>query len=142
MFHSSSLRTMDSFNQMHKKSQYSQRISDSLPRARHLGEDVRKPPKDAGPLTLFFWRMQLWFECTFGLTVMEPWERMVVLLPCNRLAYSRFPFEMLGYATPGLRVCGHFVIFIVEDGEDPFKLPAQAQAHDFSTTIKPFIVCL
>ncbi|XP_006457474.1 hypothetical protein AGABI2DRAFT_56735, partial [Agaricus bisporus var. bisporus H97] len=30
-------------------------------------------------LTLSVWRLQLWFECTFGLTVMEPWERMVVL---------------------------------------------------------------
>ncbi|KAF9443473.1 hypothetical protein P691DRAFT_679454, partial [Macrolepiota fuliginosa MF-IS2] len=26
-----------------------------------------------------FWRLQLWFECTFGLTVMDPWEQMVVL---------------------------------------------------------------
>lgn len=54
----------------------------ALPPARQFGEDVRKPPRYAGRVALAFWRLQLWFECTFGLTVMEPWERMVVRAFC------------------------------------------------------------
>jgi len=63
-----------------------------LPPARQFGEDVRKPPKYAGRLALAFWRLQLWFECTFGLTVMEPWERMVVRAFCFHFLYQvNFP---------------------------------------------------
>ncbi|KXN80960.1 hypothetical protein AN958_06551 [Leucoagaricus sp. SymC.cos] len=72
---------MDAFHHTHR-SRTQSHIFQPLqppPPARHLGEDVRKPPKYAGRFALFLWRLQLWFECTFGLTVMEPWERMVVL---------------------------------------------------------------
>ena len=60
----------------------------ALPPARQFGEDVRKPPRYAGRVALAFWRLQLWFECTFGLTVMEPWERMVVRAFCFLFAWS------------------------------------------------------
>lgn len=60
-----------------------------LPPAKHLGEDVRKPPKYAGRFALSLWRLQLWFECTFGLTVMEPWERMVVRTSLISRSYSQ-----------------------------------------------------
>ncbi|KAF9439614.1 hypothetical protein P691DRAFT_806217 [Macrolepiota fuliginosa MF-IS2] len=50
-----------------------------LPPAKYLCEDARRPPKRTDRLSLSFWCLQFWFECTFGLTVMEPWAWMVAL---------------------------------------------------------------
>jgi hypothetical protein len=69
---------MDSFHHDYHDHKPNPQQIQALPKGRHLGEDVRKPPRYAGRSTLSIWRLQLWFECTFGLTVMEPWERMVV----------------------------------------------------------------
>jgi hypothetical protein len=35
-----------------------------------------KPPKSA--LAAFFWRRKLWFESTFALSMLEPWEKMML----------------------------------------------------------------
>ncbi|CAE6425320.1 unnamed protein product [Rhizoctonia solani] len=35
--------------------------------------------KSKSPLRKFLWRKRVWFESTFGLSVMEPWERNLVL---------------------------------------------------------------
>jgi len=65
---------------------------EQLPPAKHLGEYIRTPPPHAknNRFIMFIWRWHLWFECTFGLTVMEPWERMVV---CTSFP----PFDFLFY---------------------------------------------
>lgn len=34
------------------------------------------PPRDS-PLAMFVWRWRVWFECTFGLSAMEPWEKYI-----------------------------------------------------------------
>ncbi|KAG9079970.1 hypothetical protein FRC06_007233 [Ceratobasidium sp. 370] len=35
--------------------------------------------KSKSPVRKFLWRKRVWFESTFALSVMEPWERMLVL---------------------------------------------------------------
>lgn len=84
-----------------------------LPPARQLGEDVGKPPKYAGRLALAFWRLQLWFECTFGLTVMEPWERMVVRAFCFSLSgpFPNFFILVTFFAVVSSLVCTGLVRF-------------------------------
>ncbi|KAG7446525.1 uncharacterized protein BT62DRAFT_1076079 [Guyanagaster necrorhizus] len=37
-----------------------------------------RPPKSK--VSFFFWRWRIWFEATFALTVMEPWEKIVFLV--------------------------------------------------------------
>ncbi|KAF8628845.1 hypothetical protein AX17_005905 [Amanita inopinata Kibby_2008] len=48
-----------------------------LPRPRPDRSYASHPPKSK--LAYFFWRRRMWFESTFALTVMEPWEKMVML---------------------------------------------------------------
>ncbi|SJK97218.1 uncharacterized protein ARMOST_00469 [Armillaria ostoyae] len=36
-----------------------------------------RPPKSK---VAFFWRWRIWFEATFAFTVLEPWEKMVLLV--------------------------------------------------------------
>ncbi|KAK0455464.1 uncharacterized protein EV420DRAFT_1234681, partial [Desarmillaria tabescens] len=31
-------------------------------------------------VAFFFWRWRIWFEATFALTVLEPWEKIVLLV--------------------------------------------------------------
>ena len=35
-----------------------------------------RPPKSA--LGAFLWRRQIWFEATFALSMLEPWEKLLV----------------------------------------------------------------
>ncbi|KAK0195154.1 hypothetical protein F5146DRAFT_923521 [Armillaria mellea] len=37
-----------------------------------------RPPKSK--VAFFFWRWRIWFEATFAFTVLEPWEKMVLLI--------------------------------------------------------------
>ncbi|THU98583.1 hypothetical protein K435DRAFT_660532, partial [Dendrothele bispora CBS 962.96] len=37
-----------------------------------------RPPKSNSLLAYRLWRINMWVSCTFGLTVMEPWERYLV----------------------------------------------------------------
>ncbi|PBK73645.1 hypothetical protein ARMSODRAFT_930825 [Armillaria solidipes] len=37
-----------------------------------------RPPKSK--VAFFFWRWRIWFEATFALTVLEPWEKTVLLV--------------------------------------------------------------
>lgn len=48
-----------------------------LPRARPDRSYASNPPKSK--LGYFLWRRRMWFESTFGLTVMEPWEKVLML---------------------------------------------------------------
>ncbi|KAI0084956.1 hypothetical protein BDY19DRAFT_874202, partial [Irpex rosettiformis] len=32
------------------------------------------------PIAAYFWRKRVWFEVTFALTMMEPWEKMLLVL--------------------------------------------------------------
>ncbi|KAF9007740.1 hypothetical protein BDZ89DRAFT_917749, partial [Hymenopellis radicata] len=36
-----------------------------------------RPPKS--PVALFFWRWRMWFESTFVLSMLEPWEKILLL---------------------------------------------------------------
>jgi len=36
-----------------------------------------RPPKSA--LGAFLWRRQMWFEATFALSMLEPWEKILVV---------------------------------------------------------------
>ncbi|QRW00611.1 hypothetical protein RhiJN_28629 [Ceratobasidium sp. AG-Ba] len=36
--------------------------------------------KSKSPVRKFLWRKRVWFESTFALSVMEPWERTMVLI--------------------------------------------------------------
>ncbi|KAG5636483.1 hypothetical protein H0H81_007848 [Sphagnurus paluster] len=36
-----------------------------------------RPPKSA--IGLFFWRRRMWFESTFVLSMLEPWEKLMLL---------------------------------------------------------------
>ncbi|KAK2467907.1 hypothetical protein APHAL10511_000202 [Amanita phalloides] len=48
-----------------------------LPRPRPDRGYASNPPKSR--LGYFLWRRRMWFESTFALTVMEPWEKFVML---------------------------------------------------------------
>ncbi|KAF8634759.1 hypothetical protein AX15_000722 [Amanita polypyramis BW_CC] len=48
-----------------------------LPRPRPDRSYASNPPKSR--IGYFLWRRRLWFESTFGLTVMEPWEKMLMM---------------------------------------------------------------
>ncbi|PFH51618.1 hypothetical protein AMATHDRAFT_58732, partial [Amanita thiersii Skay4041] len=48
-----------------------------LPRPRPDRSYASRPPKSK--LGYFLWRQRMWFESTFALTVMEPWEKIVML---------------------------------------------------------------
>ncbi|KAF8347443.1 hypothetical protein F5887DRAFT_955883 [Amanita rubescens] len=48
-----------------------------LPRPRPDRSYASNPPKSK--LGYFLWRRRMWFESTFALTVMEPWEKVVML---------------------------------------------------------------
>ncbi|KAK0476675.1 hypothetical protein IW261DRAFT_1421413 [Armillaria novae-zelandiae] len=37
-----------------------------------------RPPKSK--VAFFFWRWMIWFEATFALSVLEPWEKMFLLV--------------------------------------------------------------
>ncbi|KAK7438031.1 hypothetical protein VKT23_018199 [Stygiomarasmius scandens] len=37
-----------------------------------------RPPKSNSSWAYTLWRINMWINCTFGLTVMEPWERFLV----------------------------------------------------------------
>ncbi|EKM53101.1 uncharacterized protein PHACADRAFT_52265, partial [Phanerochaete carnosa HHB-10118-sp] len=37
-----------------------------------------RPPKS--PVGAFFWRRRVWFETTMGLSVLEPWEKVMILV--------------------------------------------------------------
>ncbi|EIW60067.1 uncharacterized protein TRAVEDRAFT_119988 [Trametes versicolor FP-101664 SS1] len=35
--------------------------------------------KPSSPVARFFWRRRIWIEATFALSMMEPWERFIVM---------------------------------------------------------------
>ncbi|KAF9004589.1 hypothetical protein BDQ17DRAFT_1213966, partial [Cyathus striatus] len=47
-----------------------------LPQAKPDHNSTR-PPKSR--LGLFFWRQRMWFESTFVLSMLEPWEKVLLL---------------------------------------------------------------
>ncbi|EDR12997.1 uncharacterized protein LACBIDRAFT_245790 [Laccaria bicolor S238N-H82] len=52
-------------------------VLDPLPTPRPDHKRYTNPPPTK--LGVFFWRWRVWFEATFALTVMEPWEQSVAL---------------------------------------------------------------
>ncbi|KAG6815968.1 hypothetical protein H0H87_009818 [Tephrocybe sp. NHM501043] len=49
--------------------------STSLPKAKPDLTATRKP---TSPLAVFFWRRRIWFESTFVLSMLEPWEKILL----------------------------------------------------------------
>ncbi|KAF5310052.1 hypothetical protein D9619_010487 [Psilocybe cf. subviscida] len=47
-----------------------------LPRAKPNHAHTRKPNSKIG---IFFWRWRMWFEATFVLSMLEPWEKIMLL---------------------------------------------------------------
>jgi hypothetical protein len=39
---------------------------------------TRRPPKDASSFRVFLWRQRIWFESTFVLSMLEPWEKILL----------------------------------------------------------------
>ena len=61
-----------------------------LPRPRPDRSYASNPPKSK--LGYFLWRRRMWFESTFALTVMEPWEKVVMRkLPKNLYVVPAHP---------------------------------------------------
>ncbi|KAI0073843.1 hypothetical protein K474DRAFT_1602622 [Panus rudis PR-1116 ss-1] len=40
-----------------------------------------RPPKSF--IGAYIWRWRMWFECTFALTMLEPWEKVFVIMILN-----------------------------------------------------------
>jgi len=47
-----------------------------LPKPRPDFTALRKP---TSPISLFFWRRRIWFESTFVLSLLEPWEKLLII---------------------------------------------------------------
>ncbi|KAF7324741.1 hypothetical protein MKEN_00515900 [Mycena kentingensis (nom. inval.)] len=41
--------------------------------------DLSFTRKPQSPLAVFFWRRRMWFEATFVLSMLEPWEKLLLL---------------------------------------------------------------
>ena len=82
------------------------------------------PPK-ASPLAMLVWRWRIWFESTFGLVCMEPWEKCVVgrficrpricvgrvhLDPSGLIPYSGFPLPCVRLYDPCRTGCTQSVV--------------------------------
>lgn len=39
---------------------------------------TRPPPKNSSSLRMFLWRQRMWFESTFVLSMLEPWEKVLL----------------------------------------------------------------
>ncbi|KAL6302928.1 hypothetical protein BKA93DRAFT_703001, partial [Sparassis latifolia] len=48
-----------------------------------------RPPRS--PAAAFLWRRRLWFETTFALSMIQPWEKVLVLL----ISYATLLFVLL-----------------------------------------------
>ncbi|KAG6864731.1 hypothetical protein C0991_007473 [Blastosporella zonata] len=63
--------------------------SDSLPKAKPDLTSTRKPKS---PLAIFIWRRRMWFESTFVLSMLEPWEKVLLVT----LFFMSFVLVMTG----------------------------------------------
>ncbi|KXN85977.1 hypothetical protein AN958_10649 [Leucoagaricus sp. SymC.cos] len=50
-----------------------------LPAAKPDHRATRPPSKDASSFRMFLWRQRMWFESTFVLSMLEPWEKVLLL---------------------------------------------------------------
>lgn len=57
-----------------------------------------RPPKSA--VAQFFWRGRMWFETTFVLSLMEPWEKVLVLTILT-VVFSLFMTGLVTYLPQG-----------------------------------------
>ncbi|KAG5640476.1 hypothetical protein DXG03_008381 [Asterophora parasitica] len=48
----------------------------TLPRPKPDLSHTRRPKSSIG---IFFWRCRMWFEATFVLSMLEPWEKIIIL---------------------------------------------------------------
>ncbi|KAK7689580.1 hypothetical protein QCA50_007372 [Cerrena zonata] len=105
-----------------------------------LGLDLPyRPPKN--PIGAFLWRRRIWLETTFGLSLLEPWEKILVLVIIylivtlmlaglyefipqqitplyNRLLYYLFGHELNGDVGVSLRR----LVVERQAGRDPIQL--------------------
>ncbi|KAH9855496.1 hypothetical protein C2E23DRAFT_688924, partial [Lenzites betulinus] len=62
--------------------------------------------KPESPIARLFWRGRLWIECTFALSMLEPWEKLVIIFfMCGTLL-------LLGAG--GLVYLPHYLSFVQE----------------------------
>ena len=54
-----------------------------------------RPPKS--PLGAFLWRRRMWLETTIGLSLLEPWEKVLVREYCHFARQTSSPFISLGW---------------------------------------------
>ncbi|QRW26988.1 hypothetical protein RhiXN_01583 [Rhizoctonia solani] len=54
--------------------------------------------KSRSPVRKFLWRKRVWFESTFGLSVMEPWERNMEADICDLFVSSGFDVFFIAWA--------------------------------------------
>ncbi|KAJ3785877.1 hypothetical protein GGU10DRAFT_353438 [Lentinula aff. detonsa] len=55
-------------------------IPSNRPPARPDFKAFRAPDKSHSKVAYLVWRVQMWVEGTFGLAVLEPWEKLLLLL--------------------------------------------------------------
>ncbi|KAF9465887.1 hypothetical protein BDZ94DRAFT_1132914, partial [Collybia nuda] len=41
--------------------------------------DLRYPRRPTSKIGIFFWRRRVWFESTFVLSMLEPWEKVMLM---------------------------------------------------------------
>ncbi|KAF8960648.1 hypothetical protein BDZ97DRAFT_2077410 [Flammula alnicola] len=76
-----------------------------------------RPPNTK--LALFFWKRKMWIEATFGLTVYEPWEKVVVL-SIFAVLFTAILIVMVNYLPQQLIVMQRRAVYYlwgVEQGE-------------------------
>ena len=49
-----------------------------LPASKPDHRATRPPPKGTSSLRMFLWRQRIWFESTFVLSMLEPWEKVLL----------------------------------------------------------------
>lgn len=57
---------------------------------------TRPPLKDASSLRIFLWRQRMWFESTFVLSMLEPWEK-VLLREFQHLGFCQIMLATISY---------------------------------------------
>lgn len=63
----------------HRYGPHSASVNTTLPPSLEEGEDKKKKYQQPDqPFAAFLWRLSLWVSVTFGLSVMEPWEKLFV----------------------------------------------------------------
>ena len=68
----------------------------ALPAPKPDHRATQPPPKDASSLRIFLWRQRMWFESTFVLSMLEPWEK-VLLREFQHLGFYQIMLATISY---------------------------------------------